>query len=90
MERKEGRLEERNLETISEEAGQYIEMDLGLGVLEEKGDGSESEESEETESREDGDMHDAEDVDVLGRLMGFGKKGRRRDKPGIEVLGAVV
>ena len=77
---------------VEEEGGQYIEMDLGLGVLEEKGGRSESEESGGSESggSESGEGSDAnEEWDVLGRLMGFGKRGRRRERPGIEVLEAV-
>jgi len=82
-------LEARNLEAVDEEdGGQYIEMNLGLGVLEEKGERSESEESDESEGGDDTSA--GEEVDVLGRLMGFGKKGRRRERPGIEVLEAVV
>ena len=89
VEREEGRLEARNLEAVDEEeGGQYIEMNLGLGVLEEKGARSESEKSEQSEGGDEASA--GEEVDVLGRLMGFGKKGRRRERPGIEVLGAVA
>lgn len=52
-EKAEGRLEERDIETLDDE-GSYIEMNLGLGVLEEKrekeGNGSGSEDDEEYES----------------------------------------
>jgi hypothetical protein len=73
-ERAEGRLEERNIEKLDEEGGQYIEMDLGLGVLEEKREGEENE-SESEDGGEGGEM------DVLGRLMGM--RGVVRERPGI-------
>lgn len=75
---------ERDIENV-EEGGraEYIEMDLGLGVLEEKkkvGEvGSEDLGNEELEGSEGGERN------VLGRLMGR----KRRGKPGIEVLGGV-
>ncbi|KAF2848095.1 hypothetical protein T440DRAFT_350310, partial [Plenodomus tracheiphilus IPT5] len=50
----------------------YIEMDLGLGVLEAKGlDGSDSEESEDSGGEERGE---GVEKDVLGKLLGRGKK----------------
>ncbi|KAJ5727788.1 hypothetical protein N7493_005608 [Penicillium malachiteum] len=69
----------------------YIEMNLGLGVLEEKrgdnGDSSGSDEDGEgmdgIESDKRGDM--ADDSDILGKLMGG--KDLDADKPSIEDLG---
>ena len=59
-----------------EEGSQYIEMDLGLGVLEEKKPGQEEEEEDEDEKMEEaGGAGDKKEEDVLGKLMGY-KKGR--------------
>lgn len=59
-----------------EEGEQYIEMDLGLGVLEEKKPGQpESEDEEEEEEEEEEDGGKSKEEDVLGKMMGF-KKGR--------------
>lgn len=87
VERREGRLEERDIERVDEgEGGQYIEMDLGLGVLEERVHGEGSSEGEE-ESGSDGDGEDGmgKEPDVLGRLLGRGKR-KEKEKPGIEVM----
>ncbi|KAB8343019.1 hypothetical protein FH972_022613 [Carpinus fangiana] len=56
----------------------YIEMDLGLGVLEEKRPG------EDSDSSDDSGDDEAEGGDVLGRLMG------RRDKDEGEAKKAVI
>lgn len=66
-ERRRGTLEKRRIEVDGEEGkeevgGQYIEMSLGLGVLEEK-DPDEKSESESEES--DGE----EEKDILGKLL---------------------
>lgn len=60
------------------EGGRWIEMDLGLGVLEEVG---ESEEERETSEGEGGERDD-----VMDRLMGRGKS-RGGANVGIEELG---
>lgn len=69
-----------------------IEMDLGLGVFEERhpGDGSDGDEDDDSTSDSSdssassvpGDRSMARERDFVGRLM-----GRRRARPGIEVLG---
>nr|POF21106.1 hypothetical protein CFP56_66520 [Quercus suber] len=79
-----------------QEGEQHIEMDLGLGVLEEKQDGGSSSGSEEEDENEDEGAEalaitssrrkGAEtDSGVLDRLMG--KKGETVRKPGIQELG---
>ncbi|KAF2138768.1 uncharacterized protein K452DRAFT_290418 [Aplosporella prunicola CBS 121167] len=82
-----GRLGERSLEVENgkENEGQYIEMDLGLGVLEEK-DPNAADSSSES-SNESGDEMDVDgeaggekktkEKDVLGKLM-----GKKRTQPG--------
>lgn len=69
-ERQAGRLGERDIEALGEGDGGYIEMDLGLGVLEEKGarygseSESESESGSESESESEGEGGtDGEDDD---------------------------
>ena len=88
LERAEGTLGERDIENVEEEeeeegGGEYIEMDLGLGVLEERRNGVE-EESEESESEVDaGDGHEGGDEkeDVMGKLLGSqSRKGKRKIK----------
>lgn len=59
-----------------EDGEQYIEMDLGLGVLEEQNNDDDS----DSRSSGDGDNEDEEE-DVLGRLMGI---QRMREAVGIE------
>lgn len=66
------------------EPKQYIEMNLGLGVLEEKGDESSSDESSSSEESEEEDV-DGE-VDVMGRLQGKEKKEVGTKRVGIEVV----
>ncbi len=77
-EREAGRLEERDIENVGEgEKGGYIEMDLGLGVLEEKReDGGRGCEGGEDESEGVGD--------VLGDLMGERRRGEGKRGVGIE------
>nr|POF13718.1 hypothetical protein CFP56_02741 [Quercus suber] len=76
------------------EGEQHIEMDLGLGVLEEKQQGDSSSESEEDDEDDDVEAGDgssgprkeiARDSDVLDKLMGV--KGSTASKPGIQELG---
>lgn len=94
-EREAGTLAERGIENIKDEEGKYIEMDLGLGVLEERG-GS-GFESDGSETEDDYDACEIPDVDkipvrrprlsgrkgALDQLMGTPKVGA---KPAIEVL----
>ena len=83
QERAEGKLVHRNIEDIGEDQEGYIEMDLGLGVLEEKkAHEGVCIEDEAPGIDEEGDEEDSQgERDVLGRLL-----GKRREKPGIEVL----
>ncbi|KAK0507676.1 hypothetical protein JMJ35_009565 [Cladonia borealis] len=83
IEKAEGRLGERDIEKVEEEGERYIEMELGLGVLEEKGDG-------EGEERGEGEEKEGEgEGDVLGKLMGKKekRKGRGKRKIRIEEVG---
>lgn len=64
----------------------YIEMELGLGVLEERRQGVES--GEEGESKGDVGGGVGEEKDVLGKLLGRERR-RRRERPGIEVVDAM-
>ncbi|BFZ59538.1 hypothetical protein YB2330_000549 [Saitoella coloradoensis] len=71
-----------NIENIGEDEEKYIEMNLGLGVLEEKRPGEELEsDSEESGSEEEGEDED----DILGQLTGTSKKSLS-SKPAIEVV----
>lgn len=79
VERAEGKLADRDIENVREDEGGYIEMDLGLGVLEEKG-----KEILAIEAKAEGgdeESSQGEERDVLGRLM-----GRRREKPAIQIV----
>jgi hypothetical protein len=78
-ERVEGRLADRDIENVGEDQDGYIEMDLGLGVLEEKG--KENLAIEVEAEGEDEESSQGEERDVLGRLM-----GKRREKPGIQIV----
>jgi hypothetical protein len=78
-ERVEGRLADRDIENVGEDQDRYIEMDLGLGVLEEKG--KENLAIEVKAEGEDEESSQGEERDVLGRLM-----GKRREKPGIQIV----
>ncbi|KAK7612149.1 hypothetical protein JOL62DRAFT_611037 [Phyllosticta paracitricarpa] len=69
-----GRLAEKSLEQVDEN-GQYIEMNLGLGVLEEKDPNKMDQDSESSDDSEDEMETDAtgaenKEQDVLGKLMG--------------------
>lgn len=75
----EGRLADRDIENVGEDQDGYIEMDLGLGVLEEKG--KENLAIEVEAEGEDEESSQGEERDVLGRLM-----GKRREKPGIQIV----
>ncbi len=78
-ERVEGRLADRDIENVGKDQDGYIEMDLGLGVLEEKG--KENLAIEVEAEGEDEESSQGEERDVLGRLM-----GKRREKPGIQIV----
>ena len=86
LERAEGTLGERDIENVKEEGKggkEYIEMDLGLGVLEERRNGvkEESEESESEVDAGDGDERGDEKEDVMGKLLGSqSRKGKRKIK----------
>ena len=87
-ERQEGRLERWNIENVGEESEErgYIEMDLGLGVLEEKAKSSGGEpqdEKHETEGEKDGGAGEWEG-DVLGNMMGKRRGKTQERKVGIE------
>lgn len=88
-ERREGRLEERNVEIVTdgEREGGYIEMNLGLGVLEEKTKGGAQgygEEEDESEG-ERGDGGGLGAGDVLDDMMGKKRpRGKGKGKVGIE------
>lgn len=99
-ERLEGRLGERNMEIVGEGAleeeeeekeGGYIEMDLGLGVLEEKRRGGkrgyEEDQEEDDEECERGEAS-GESLgvgDALGDMMGKKRgRGKGRGEVGIE------
>ncbi|KAJ5677088.1 uncharacterized protein N7477_002721 [Penicillium maclennaniae] len=69
---------------------QYIEMNLGLGVLKEKRDGDDSSEADSDDENPyaaNGDSNGQGDSDVLSKLMG-GKKSDKSDaeKPSIEEM----
>ncbi|WEW61675.1 hypothetical protein PRK78_007167 [Emydomyces testavorans] len=80
-------------DTTDEERGMgppYIEMNLGLGVLQETGDDESATSSDESLSSSDG--HDTErrrarsDMNILGNLMG---NNSRTTKPTIEEIGDI-
>lgn len=75
--KKAGSLKSLDSVEAHEEGEPYIEMDLGLGVLEEKDPNANSDDDSASDA-EDGDK----EKDVLGRLMGREKK----DPAGIEVV----
>ncbi|KAJ5361226.1 hypothetical protein N7541_002070 [Penicillium brevicompactum] len=59
----------------------YIEMDLGLGVLEEKRDGDSSDESED-----EGTKDEQDESDIIGKLMGGKPNKQENDKPSIQEM----
>ncbi|KAH3298505.1 hypothetical protein KXW39_004729 [Aspergillus fumigatus] len=88
-----GRGKDLQLDEVDQEEGQYIEMNLGLGVLEEKrADGSTSTDDEIGDGQEFANDEDAaesdtklqRDSDILARLMG--KKKSSDQKPTIQEL----
>ena len=88
-ERKKGRLDEWNMETVDEGAheGGYIEMNLGLGVLEEK-TGNDAHDRHDDDGESEGEKEGREGVrrDVLEELKGKkGRPGKGKGKMIIEV-----
>ncbi len=77
----EGKLADRDIENVGEDQDGYIEMNLGLGVLEEKGKEGLAIEAEAKPEDEAEESSQGEERDVLGKLM-----GKRREKPGIQIL----
>jgi len=79
-ERQAGRLGERDIEAVGEAEGGYIEMDLGLGVLEEKGargeSESQSESGSESESESEGEGG-TDDEDDDGAAEGNEEVGKQ-------------
>jgi len=81
-ERAAGTLERRNIEKVEDEEGQHIEMNLGLGVLEEKDPDQESDDDNQSDgtfsdSENNGTVGRDQEEDVLSKLMGH-KKSRRK------------
>ncbi|CDM34147.1 hypothetical protein DTO013E5_727 [Penicillium roqueforti] len=80
------------LDNADENAEQYIEMDLGLGVLEEKRDGDSSSDEESDDEGSNGVTGTGEtpqemnDSDIIGKLMGGKSKKLNTDKPSIEEM----
>ncbi|KAF1994894.1 hypothetical protein P154DRAFT_539171 [Amniculicola lignicola CBS 123094] len=89
VERAAGTLAKRAIEIDDDQVGegQHIEMNLGLGVLEERDPDANSSSSEDSSSDEEDDEGEAHAVkaprekNVMGRLMG---RGRTLDKPVIQ------
>lgn len=83
-ERSAGTLGARNMEDVDEEAQEeFIEMNLGLGVLEEKSANAPEQEtsSDISDTDDGGDPLCARERDIMGKLM-----GHKRDGTGIQVL----
>lgn len=82
-ERQAGKLGERDIEAVGGEEGGYIEMELGLGVLEEKGGegGSESGSGNGSEG-EGGSESENNGEDNDGTGGGDGEVGRKRAECG--------
>ncbi|CEO58900.1 hypothetical protein PMG11_03595 [Penicillium brasilianum] len=82
-----GRGQEMVLDSVDDDGKDYIEMNLGLGVLEEKrGDSEDSSSGDEGDDEgPDGDSaEDKGDSDLLGQLMGGITSSA--DKPSIEEM----
>ncbi|MCJ1329818.1 hypothetical protein MMC10_006499 [Thelotrema lepadinum] len=91
VERAKGTLDERDIEKVDEEG--YIEMDLGLGVLEEKrGHGEDSEEeSDSCGSADEGNDAEDESEEVDGGRSAFkNKKKKKRVKREGDVMGRLM
>lgn len=85
IERQEGRLAERDIEQLGEEGEGYVEMNLGLGVLEEKGEVEEEDQADSEEEGEGGrEREEGEGEDALPALVPTAGKGGGKVR--IEVL----
>ncbi|EKV06778.1 hypothetical protein Pdw03_3766 [Penicillium digitatum] len=87
-----GEAEDLVLDNADETGEQYIEMNLGLGVLEERRDGD-SASDEETDDEESCDVtgagktpQEVNNSDIIGKLMGGKSKKANMDKPSIEEM----
>ena len=77
QEGKQGTLESRDIEKVNGE--QYIQMDLGLGVLEEKRPSASRSESESgTQSDDVDDANDAEDESEVTDATQLGSRTKKR------------
>ncbi|KGO69498.1 hypothetical protein PITC_014530 [Penicillium italicum] len=80
------------LDNAGENGEQYIEMDLGLGVLEEKRDGDSSSDEQTDDEGSKGATgagktpQEMNDSDIIGKLMGGKSKKSNTDKPSIEEM----
>ncbi|KAJ5236902.1 hypothetical protein N7489_006993 [Penicillium chrysogenum] len=80
------------LDNADENGEQYIEMDLGLGVLEEKRDDDSSSDEESDDEGSEGATgagkapQEMNDSDIIGKLMGGKGKKSNTDKPSIEEM----
>ncbi|CAG7966341.1 unnamed protein product [Penicillium nalgiovense] len=80
------------LDNADDNGEQYIEMDLGLGVLEEKHDGDSSSDGESGDEESKGatgagkSPQEMNDSDIIGKLMGGKGKKSNTDKPSIEEM----
>ncbi|KAF2190214.1 hypothetical protein K469DRAFT_747428 [Zopfia rhizophila CBS 207.26] len=77
-ERKAGTLKKREIEKDGEAEGEYIEMNLGLGVLEHKNSKAQDSETdgggETHDGNSDAEGRPAREKDIFGKLMGRDKK----------------
>ena len=78
-----GGLEGRNIENLAEDGKEHIEMDLGLGVLEEKGYDAESGSSTDDSSSDEGL---SKRKSKLGAVMNLirGRKGKGKGRVKVE------
>lgn len=83
-----GQIDSARLDNVGNDEERYIEMDLGLGVLEERRDGdsdasSESESSDEEEAGDETKAAERKETHRLAKLMG---QAPSQDKPGIQEM----
>ncbi|KAF2733597.1 hypothetical protein EJ04DRAFT_535373 [Polyplosphaeria fusca] len=78
--RQAGTLKHDEIELDGEGEGQYIEMDLGLGVLEEKDPNARSLSEDDSGEKTADSSGATTEKDILGKLMGC---DRTKDEPGI-------
>lgn len=89
-ERKDGKLGERNIENIGDtegggQEGEYIEMNLGLGVLEQREEevensGSGERDDESGDEREKRESDEPEERDLMGRLLNRNRVAKPNSK----------